>query len=294
MFLPSRQEDERVSTMSCKLMSGLGLACTLVAALAFAPASANAVVVLTPADVAGYWAFNNSGNLGLDSGAYGNHLTATFGSPSYVASGVFGGAIDLGTGSTLTTVSGLFPTAVPVGNESFTIAFWEKAYSTNTAGGGVIGWGWGPSTSNAVRVNNDAVGAMVGHTFWDNSPATPDFWLQNLSPAPRAGGWNQVTFTYDSSTGTRKGYYNGVLIGSMGNGTAPPNVSAQGFALGKSIWGQNFNGQLDDVLIVKRALSDAEVAALQGGVTLIPEPSTVVLLTLGLIGLLAYAWRKRK
>lgn len=280
--------------MSLKLMSGLGLACTLVAALVFAPASANADLALAPVDVAGYWAFNNSGNLGLDSGGYGNNLQATSGSPTYAASGVFGGAIDMGTGSTLTTVSTLFPTAVPVGNDSFSIAFWEKANASNTAGGGVIGWGWGPGASNVVRVNNEAGGAQVGQGFWDNSPATPDFWLSNLSPAPRDGGWNQVTFTYDSSTGIRTGYYNGVSVGTIGNGTAPPAVLAQGFALGKSVWGQNFAGSLDDVLIVKRALSAAEVTALQGGVNIVPEPGMFVLLAAGLIGLLAYAWRKRK
>ena len=49
-------------------------------------------------------------------------------------------------------------------------------------------------------------------------------------------------------------------------------------------------GMIDDVRIYNTALSAGDVQALAS----VPEPSVTVLLISGLLGLLAYAWRKRR
>ena len=55
---------------------------------------------------------------------------------------------------------------------------------------------------------------------------------------------------------------------------------------------------LSSVYYVDRTMSGAEIAALGGpngaGIMPVPEPSALTLAAAGLLGLLAYAWRKRK
>lgn len=54
-------------------------------------------------------------------------------------------------------------------------------------------------------------------------------------------------------------------------------------------------GTLDEVAIFNTALTTNQVLSIYtNGISTIPEPNTIVLLVSGMIGLLAYAWRKRK
>jgi hypothetical protein len=53
---------------------------------------------------------------------------------------------------------------------------------------------------------------------------------------------------------------------------------------------RSFNGAIDDVRIYNRALSAEEI----NQVFSVPEPSAVVLLLAGMVGFLAYAWRRRR
>jgi hypothetical protein len=55
-----------------------------------------------------------------------------------------------------------------------------------------------------------------------------------------------------------------------------------------------FSGSIDDFAIYDHALTASQVAAHYSAATTVPEPSTVILFGSGVIGLLAYAWRKRK
>ncbi|NLF09848.1 MAG: PEP-CTERM sorting domain-containing protein [Pirellulaceae bacterium] len=57
--------------------------------------------------------------------------------------------------------------------------------------------------------------------------------------------------------------------------------------------GFNFKGRIDEAAIYDLALSGERIAAHYAAAT-IPEPGTIALLASGLIGLLAYAWRRRK
>ena len=54
-----------------------------------------------------------------------------------------------------------------------------------------------------------------------------------------------------------------------------------------------FTGALDEYAVYNRALSGSDIAN-HASLAGVPEPTSCVLLITGLLGLLAYAWRKRK
>jgi hypothetical protein len=109
------------------------------------------------------------------------------------------------------------------------------------------------------------------------------------------GQWQHHALTYDGVTGIYRGYVNGTLVGEANYAGAiyPTNDYA---GLGKHWWIQygqpeastRLNAIFDEVRIYDRALNETEVTLLSS----IPEPSTFILAAIGLIGLLAYAFRR--
>jgi hypothetical protein len=56
-----------------------------------------------------------------------------------------------------------------------------------------------------------------------------------------------------------------------------------------------FGGSIDEVSVYGTCLSEGRVLAhYNAGITMVPEPTSAALLGAALLGLLAYAWRKRK
>ena len=126
-------------------------------------------------------------------------------------------------------------------------------------------------------------------------------------------GWNWVGGTGTSyfndstwyhiglvrSSGTVTAYVNGVQEGNTATYTNTVGIN-QGLKLGafSSTW-NSLTGSLDDVAIWNQALTPTQIGQLAAGTLspssfAIPEPGTVVLLMSALLGLLAYAWRKRR
>jgi large repetitive protein len=125
----------------------------------------------------------------------------------------------------------------------------------------------------------------------------PNVWLTG-APTVSTNTWYHVAITRDSAS-KLTGYLNGAEIFSTNNSTASFG------SLGSALWfGANngsgtpavaFAGSLDEVAIYGYQLTgDQIVAHYNAGITPVPEPASVVLLGCGLLGLLAYAWRKRK
>jgi hypothetical protein len=90
--------------------------------------------------------------------------------------------------------------------------------------------------------------------------------------------------------GTASAVANALHIGSRGATT----VSSDGSTIGGG--SGFFNGTIDDVAIYGSALSASEVQAhyMLGTTGQVPEPGTLALFAAGLVGLLAYTWRRRK
>jgi hypothetical protein len=116
------------------------------------------------------------------------------------------------------------------------------------------------------------------------------------SHAISAGNWYHVALTRDAGSNI-VAYVNGEQDFSISGATE--NFGAMGYAL---CLGNNqtsptlgFTGKIDEVAIYGGALSAATLSEhYNAGITAVPEPSSLGLLGAAIVGLMAYAWRKRK
>ena len=131
------------------------------------------------------------------------------------------------------------------------------------------------------------------------------------------GVWSHIASVFDAAgfdgRGSTTHYFNGVQLGDPidldGNPDAGANeggleyvITDSPLILGNRFAGDNkeFDGKLDDIAVWDTALSAEIIAALAAGEVSppeaedIPEPSTLALVTLGLIGLLGAARRRRR
>jgi hypothetical protein len=116
---------------------------------------------------------------------------------------------------------------------------------------------------------------------------------------PTAGNWYHFVYADENGTGyvwVTDASGNTDVSASLGTSLAP-NLSSlpDNIDVGcraNAIPSNAFQGALDEVRIFTFAAGTFNVA--DTAITSVPEPGTLALLTAGLVGLLAYAWRKRK
>jgi autotransporter-associated beta strand protein len=207
-----------------------------------------------PSGTVGYWQFNNSANLGADTGGQGNTLKTASGTPAYSGAGKFGGALYLDGSSTMNTLSGTFPSGVPTSSAAYTIAVWERIDTGCSGTGGFIGWG-ANSTSQANNLRLNSANGIDNYWF------SNDFVVNGLAANPMDGNWHSIVVTWDGTTQTF--YVDGAPVGSRN--PTPPNVQGSGFIVGKTTADANFKGWLDNLMVVNRALTTAEIASYQAG-----------------------------
>ena len=208
-------------------------------------------------------------------------LNVTPGAPPAVPDSAIGGS------DRIVDFAGVAGTLFAQGNNPFSLNLWVKpdgfqAYATQLSyGRGVdVGSPWrqafiigdAPSADGKLELGKYAEG------FLTSTGAMVD------------GQWNSIGITHDGTTLSL--YLNGAFDSSA---TVALNVAAsggcQGTLGGLFEGGQAFVGQLDEFAYFNGTVLGGSAMAQLAGV---PEPSTIVLLSIGLLGLLAYAWRKRK
>jgi hypothetical protein len=206
--------------------------------------------------------------------------------------------------------TGGFPNST-AGIWSGTWVYWVK---TSVTGGEMVPMG---AVNNKLAPDNDfgdvemniEPGGMTQlyTRAYGPSPTVDEFILTQTGGTSIAdGNWHQVAMTYNlttgaAGTGTGAVYIDGVAqsstIGTNAISSADVfNPWANPMRLGTDGRGAPTNpfvGSLSDVRVYDGVLSAAEIQGLYASVA-VPEPSTAVLLTAAVLGLIAYAWRKRR
>lgn len=188
-----------------------------------------------------------SGSAASDASGNGNH--ATLSGATWTAAGRFGGALQFNGTSSMVTVpdsasldlttgmtleAWVYPTVQPSG--------WRTVITKETSGGVVYYLHAGSSSSN-----RPATGVLV---------AGGERILYGGSRLP-ANTWTHLAATYDGSV--QRLYINGVQVASR-NQTGPIAVSNGAVRIGgNAVWGEFFQGRIDEVRIYNRALSAAEI-----------------------------------
>jgi BspA type Leucine rich repeat region (6 copies)/Concanavalin A-like lectin/glucanases superfamily len=215
--------------------------------------------------VVAYYTFNSSL---ADSTTNHNDLKVTAGDPVSFGPGRFGSALYVDGTTTLGTVSGAFPVGVPTGAAPYTVAAWVKADSGCPLTGGWIGYG-----NNATSQGNNFRLNSANNSVWE-------YWYFNdfgatLPSGNFFDGFHSVIGTWD---GTNEILY---LDGVATQRSPSPNglnIGTNIFVVGKTANDVNFKGWIDNLLILNRAITPAEVAAYQanGAVAYVsPIPSVI-------------------
>ncbi|HRI63166.1 MAG TPA: hypothetical protein PK156_02985 [Polyangium sp.] len=157
------------------------------------------------------------------------------------------------------------PAALPAGN-AITIAFWTRAGANMPRQNSIL---------EAINPNVNATTRALGvHLPWSPEVVYFDCGLdasgcdrieKPITTAEYRGIWVHWAFSKNCTTGEMKIYRNGVLWQS-GTGKTKPIPAATKFMVGCSInvTSQLYHGELTELSIWNRALSDAEVTNLMG------------------------------
>lgn len=155
-----------------------------------------------------------------------------------------------------------YPSATALNQYPMTVSFWfdmqsnEQAqyaslvdkYATGTANG------WQIWTDTSERIRAWYFGGSVSNSIYGGGDG-----LLLTTSGYRTAGWTYCAVVFSSSGGEI--FINGVSQDTQGwTGTPTQTTSTHRVALGEHNLGRYFKGQLDDVRIYNRALSQVEIA----------------------------------
>lgn len=224
---------------------------------------------IAPSSLVAYWAFDGN-YIDSVSNTSGTNTGTTF------VKGVKGQSMQGALNAYVTTNT---PAAVQ-NLKSFTLTCWQNM---NLNSNGIVGLidvsnsssFWGNLTLFFENGGSQATGKLKLHV----NNGGKDNWLGNYDLPNPWNKWNQIAVSYDAASSTYKFYVNGSRIAMQtiaGNGpltfqnagkmvfgtvhfqTTPSLTSAAG----KQDWASYLTGQLDEVRIFNKALSDDEISSL--------------------------------
>lgn len=266
---------------------------------------------IAQAGLIGHWTFDespaaNGATIADSSGAtvHDGTLTTNLGNAS--VAGMIGGALDFDNSASF--VQADLDTDFVFGNDPATIAFWMNPDDMNSQNF-LFAWGTNSGGQN-VRISMENKGG-VGIVFRTRHQA--GFVEFDASAMTLASGWHHVALVVPdtaSTVGDVLIYMDGVSLTELQNDTDALNVQATG-GHGTNLFigtnynaGTGYNGQLDDVGWWNEALSEDDISDiyegglvgkdLQESLQQIPEPSSIALTLLGLVGLVGFAIRRKK
>ncbi len=235
------------------------------------PLSAEVKLINPDASLVSHFSFENTGNLGDDSGSFNHDGTpvgdaqrtslARIGTGALLLDGT-GDLIDLGVGS-----GADYTTQLVANGEGFTLACWAyvptgtsldrtRFFSAYANGSANLSEGWGVGQRNATR-------QLVGTTYGKADYLAP------ANTAPALGGWHHYAYVFRSVPVNRLDFYvDGALVNSQANNTTTGfnPATTVGFAIGAlgkaSPSFEGFSGRLDDLRIYDRELPASNVADL--------------------------------
>ena len=255
-------------------------------------------------DVLGLWQFNEkkSGSADgpiLDSSGHGRHMTAS-GSPLPVyipgePPGLDGSALDFGGGSNRlslddTAASGEPADAFDFGaDDSFTLEALVRVEPGQTGAIMAKHIGGHADPSWWLRVEGGAEAGQVGFLIWDL--ATSAIFLPSGSGKTiDDGSWHHVAAVRDADDDQLRLYIDYDLAGSAADTTTGSLANDIDLTIGdfQNDWAP-FGGDVDFVRISGEALRPLEFY-----MPMVPEPTTVVLLAIGVVGLFGSGRLRRR
>jgi Concanavalin A-like lectin/glucanases superfamily/PEP-CTERM motif len=174
------------------------------------------------------------------------------------------------------------------GSTPFTIDLFANFNQINqgpvtTAPNVFVGHDDGGGNQNKWVFFDDGEGHLVFHI---NSPSLGPIFLEAPTTFfPVTNEWYNFAVTWTGTTYTF--YANGVSLGSVSNSDTIPTASAP-LTIGESEGLGYLNGRIENLGIYNVALSGSQIAALAG----VPEPASVVMLGIGMLGIFALGRRR--